>query len=295
MNDAREPRVFSWEPTNRDDLIYDEPLGRALAWGDVVQVADNQSVCFFAGGKKVIFEVPRLYTIGYDDRSAAEILKANMLGEQTDGMPLLVNTRLVFVCRRKREYTVEMPEYIKFSPMVGIRPEFRLTLRVDNEEELLREMDPGRPAFDQVMEAVCRFLARKLREWIDEAGVFDEYTNQEQAEAQFGDREWPNSFRHALSEAAKNGRYFGVSIEELEVTQWGLWSGFCDVCGGKVGRRDRRCANGHALRRCPECSELIYRGNCLAHGHAVLWCSECGEYVTPTKDGNCPVHKNIRM
>ena len=292
MAENRRPAAFCREFRNDDDLIYVVPEGNALVYGDNVIVGANQKVRFSAGGKVYWFTRPDAYTVCYDKRSEAEILLANMSGETLGNLPMLVNTGIIFCCMRERTVKASVGHDIMINRMVGMKPEFRMVLQTVSAEKLLDSIDPGRGAMEQVMEEIGRNMEATLRQNLRDAGKFDEYSVMDEVREMFANEDWAEGLKENLNRETAGREYFGVYVKEIEVTDWGLWNGYCDECGVRVGRQDRFCKNRHLLQRCPECRELIYDKRCLVNGHAVLYCDECGEYVTP-KNGRCPVHRNV--
>ncbi len=288
--------AFAWEPAQGDDLIYIETQGRTLVYGDTVIVNSNQSVRFMAAGQEKWFRDVGLYTVGYDYRSEEEILRANLAGEDMGGLPMLVHTSIVFCDLRSRVYTCAIPYYIEINQMVRLKPIFRMTVRIVNEQQLLNTAKLDQPVSRQVLNVACAQMATKIETILQEAGAFDAYTIEVQVKEQFSNPEWTKDVLDEIKCAVQENTYFGVKIERVELIDWGIRSGFCSVCGEPVNRNDTFCPNRHILQRCPVCHELIYNGRCLTNGHLILFCQECGVYVAADKETkSCPVHRHIRI
>ncbi len=296
MPEQRMARVFAWEPAQDDDLIYIEPRGRALVYGDAVIVNSNQSVRFMAAGREQWFRDVGHYTVGYDSRSEEEILRANLAGEDLGELPMLIHTSIVFCSLKSRVYTCATPSYIKINQMVRLKPAFRMTIRIVDEQQLLNTAELDQPVFRQVLNAACTQLIARIETILQEAGAFDVYTIEEKVKEQFANPEWTQDVLDEIKNAVQERTYFGVKIERVELIDWGIRSGFCSVCGEPVNRNDSVCPNRHILHRCPVCHELLYNGRCLTNGHLILFCQECGVYMAADKETkSCPVHRHVRI
>lgn len=296
MAENREVRVFHWTPADDEDWIYVEPLGNALVYGDMVSVGGDQSVRLCMGGREAWIRRPGLHTVGLDERGEAEILRAHMMGEDLGEISMMVNTSITFCSLREYSYPVEAKDYVMINRMIGLKPTFDMRFHISDEERLLSCVRPGTAIKDQVLEAFAACLSAELEKRIKDSGVFDEYSDRETVEAALRNEEYANALTGTLREAVSDTP-FGITVDEVRiagVAKWGLWSGFCDVCGAAVGRRDRRCRNGHPIARCPQCREPIYDGQCKMNGHSVLYCHECGQYVV-AYEGACPLHRHSRL
>lgn len=296
MPEQRRAMAFAWEFAQGDDLIRVEPRGNELVYGDTVIVQSNQMVRFLAAGQEKWFREPGHYTVGYDGRDEEEILRANLAGEDMGNLPMLIHTSIVFCSLKQHTYTCAVSSYIEINKMVRIKPVFRLSVRIHDPKSLLDSVELNAPVFCQVWDAVSEQITAKIEGVLLEDGVFDEYTIETQIREQFADADWKQDVLKEIKSSIVGTKFIGVEVERLELVNWGIESGFCDVCGVKVGRYDRFCSNRHILYHCPVCGELIYNGKCLVNGHAVLFCPECDVYVVPDREtGGCPVHKRIRM
>jgi len=288
---SREAKSLSW-PLGCDDLVYVHPDGRKIVYGDVVIVAQGYSACFSAGGEVYWFRDPQRYTIGYDNRTEAEILRGSIMGEDLDGLPLLVNTSLVF-CRLRplNYYTIKSDSYLMLNRMVGIQPEFRLRLCVEDDELLLQSVSLEARAIDQVLSAINACLQNQLFSLT--RSTFGEDTAMESIRALLEDREWKTDFLEELRACVNESLAMGVAVEQLDVAAWNVWSGFCEECGAPVHPRAGRCPNMHRIRRCPVCGDQVYGGMCVAHHHDILFCPICNKYVV-AQNGGCRTHPEIR-
>ena len=294
MPENRDACAFHWEPAQGDDLIYVEPRGRELVYGDAVIVQRDQSVRFSAAGEEWWFREPGRYTVGYEQRTEGEILRANIAGESLDGLPMLVCTSIVFFDLKSHTYRYTPLTYVGINQMVRMKPIFEVAIRIADEQRLLSAAEKDKPVFQQVLNAVCAQMIRQIETILMEAGVFDMYTIEAQVREQFANPDWTKEIFGEIKSQVIGREYLGVAIEQLRILDWGIRSGFCPECGAEVGHFDLVCPNRHVLHRCPVCNELIYDGKCLTNGHPVLLCPECGAYVTPDKDtGACPVHGHI--
>ncbi len=291
MNTSRTAKALSWPLRANNDLIYIHPDGEKLVYGDVVIVNDGYSACFSAGGETYWFREPKRYTIGYDDRTESEILRANLMGEDLEGLPLLVNTSLVF-CRLKplTGHILESEKYLMINRMVGIKPTFRLRLSIADDEQLLRSISLESRAIDQVSEEISRLIDEQLQETL--YPMFNEFSSAEDVRLQLSDSQWASEFLAQLRDSIPCSD-FGIRIDGLELMNWNVWSGFCEECGAPVRPRDYFCPNRHKIHRCPVCSEPIYSGMCLTNGHDILYCPICCKYVV-AKDGHCRTHPEIK-
>ena len=288
---SRKAKVLSCPLLACDDLIYIHPDGEKLVYGDTLVVSEGYSARFCAGGETYWFRDPQRYTIGYDDRTEEEILRANLMGEDLEGLPLQVNTSVVF-CRLKpmNGRLLETEKYLMINRMIGIKPTFRLNLTVIDDEQLLRSISLEARAIDQVSEAINRLIAEHLQESV--YPLFNDYSSPEDVRLQLNDPQWASEFLTELRTSIPCSD-FGIRIDALEVQNWNVWSGFCEECGAPVQPRDYFCPNRHKIHRCPVCREPIYGGLCLAHGHDILFCPICCKYVA-AKDGHCRTHPEIK-
>lgn len=294
MMGKRTAKVFSSRKVGEDYLIYIDPQGETVVYGDTVLVGDGESVCFSAGGRSMWFRDPGVYTIGYDERSESEILRAHIMGEDMQGMPMLVNTSVAFCNLKPYVCRVGLDGFIKLNKMVGLKPVFQLRMHVQDDEALLSCVTSNNAAREKILSSVYQCLTDELKAQMKESGVFDEYTIFENVEQEFANSAWTDEILLALQRAATRELHSGVAVDEVRVVDWGLWSGFCDVCGECVDVRAGRCDNGHRLFHCPVCRELIYDGSCKVYGHRIMYCRECGKYVVHI-DGACLVHRKVVM
>lgn len=296
MAGNREAKVFHWVPTDDGDWVYTEPLSEALVYGDMVSVGIGQSVRLCMGGREFWIREPGLQTVGFDERSEAEILCAHMMGEDMGRMPMMVNTSITFCSLKEYNCQVEAKDYVMINKMIGLKPTFDVRLHISDEERLLSYARQGVVIRDQVIESLAICLTAELDRRIKDSGVFDEYSDRQTVEEELRCVEYTNALTGMLQDAVLDTP-FGIAVDEVKiesVEKWGVWSGFCDVCGAAVGKRDRRCKNGHPIARCPQCREPIYDGQCKMNGHPVLYCHECGQYVV-AHEGACPLHRHIKL
>lgn len=289
----KEARVFSWTSVAGEDLIHAVPEGAKLHLGDSVVVEDHQCARFTAGGRHYWFRNPGLYTIGYDGRSESEILQANLMGEDLQDMPMLVNTSLVFCNLKKRlAYELQLKDYVMINRMAGVKPAFRLELSVVDAQKLLAAVVPGENASQQLLGDIGKQIGAYLEDLF--YTLFTEYSAKEEIQSQLADRTWKQETAEQMRAVISCDDTYGVCIDGLEIENWNLWVGFCSVCGEPVNARDGVCKNRHRLYRCPVCSDLLYDGICISGGHNVMFCPDCGRYVVP-ENGHCRTHPSVKQ
>jgi len=281
-NPSREADVLFWSPLPEDDLIYVHPLGENMVAHDTVIVAQGQSARFIAGGETSWFRTARRYIINGPAKNGFDIFGREFF---------LVNTSLIF-CRLSPlpEYALQSDNYFMVNRMVGIRPEFRIRLRVTDDVRLLAGIVPGKSALDQVLD----FISRHLKEQINDRiyFLFNDFSSAEDVRHALNDREWTADFLGQILRAIPVAEELGIRIESLDIADWNVWSGFCPECGLPVDAKAMRCSKRHRLSRCPICRELLYDGLCLTNGHDILFCPICNRYVEP-QDGHCRIHPEI--
>lgn len=287
----RRSRAFEWN-AKENEIMHWEPLAKELVYGDSVVVHDHQSARFTASGRSWWFRESGTYTIGYDGRSEDEILCAKMKGEDMGDFPMLVCTGLVFFDKREHSLEIELTDFIKVSGIAGVKPRMRVAIKLEDEEALLDAIFADTDAMRLIADGMIKYAHRQLGETMKEADLFYEDSPVIRIKEFFGDELLYGQLQKDFGEKMKAEMLHGIRITQVEITDWQLHIGFCDVCGEPVKPMDRRCGKGHILHRCPECGELISEGRCKVNGHAVMLCSECGSYVVPYKN-HCPVHVNI--